>query len=84
MSEPTIKPVGRLCLECGQTGDHFYSCSHHMAPDEETCRVDVYGPDDLVAVAREAITEWNASAMIPLEIERDANELVERITRVKR
>ncbi len=44
----TIKPVGRWCRECGQTGDHFPRCSHHMAEDEDTSRVDVFERADVV------------------------------------
>jgi hypothetical protein len=84
MSEPTIKPVGRLCLECGQTGDHFYSCSHHMADDEETSRVNVYTHDDLVAVAL-ATFEWAGFKVDPEGAEgKAASAIVERLTGVKR
>jgi len=77
MSEPTIKPVGRLCLECGQTGDHFYSCSHHMAPDEETSRVDVFERSDVVEAVRQALEHYEVFSDSHLA----AEYLVDRITR---
>jgi hypothetical protein len=83
MSEPTIKPVGRICLECkaSEADDHWYKCSHHMSPDDlDNGRVNVYTHDDLVAVAREAYVQCGFER----ECEAGSVEIVEQLTGVKR
>jgi hypothetical protein len=92
MSEPTIKPMGRICLECkaSEADDHWYKCSHYMAPDDlDTGRVNVYTHDDLGAVAREAReSAWpkyaDYGSGIDVEYTETPEAVVERLTGVKR
>jgi hypothetical protein len=85
MSEPMIKPVGYRCPKCRTFDDEFRRKT--LGRDEwmhcSFCDVDteaMFGPDDLVAVAREAYIQCGFEK----ECDGGAVEIVERLTGVKR
>lgn len=81
MSEPVIKAKAWVCADCGSTwsiGDRNgeYCCSRDKKIEE------AYTRDDLVAVARWTLDYF--SAVSKEDVQDEANDVVERLTGVKR
>jgi hypothetical protein len=82
MSEPAIKPVGKFCPKCRTVLDrHLVNVTQWVHCS--FCDVDtkaMFGPDALVAVAREALQTYEVFS----DATGAAELVVERLTGVKR